>query len=339
MNLKLSKIIKWKCKGEHQMTKKIVVLILAVIVILIVVIIFMYLYKPYKTKAFSRDVLMPSSSEDVPNPIVTDSLIKSSSLVDVTHFHSGNLKVSLSNPMNLKHQACEGMKDEEMTLPIFFYLLKHEKYGYFLIDSGCDLSYEKDPYGSVKGLLVSSVMPEIELESSLAIENQLSQEELQKINAVFLTHLHFDHTAGLPALTGDIPYIAGKGERSYFMKGILESNHFNGNDTIYTIDFDADYVQDFPIGKAVDLFGDNTVWAISTPGHSEGHISYLVNSKEGPILIAGDACILNQSIELGVGSGTCAMDVDLAQKTLDKIMLFLEQNTDVTVWCGHDFPK
>lgn len=294
-------------------------------------------HKAYKTKKFSRSILSPDLNA-IDN---TDSnnLIISSPLVDVKYIHSGNLEVSLSNPLNLKNPSCSGMKNEEMRIPVFAYLLHHKKYGYFLIDSGCDTSFADNAYGSMKGLLLSSFVPKTKLESSDAIENQLPDDILNNIKAVFFTHLHPDHTSGLAALPDNLTYIAGKGEKSYSIKGLIDFNHFRKSDTINLIDFDEDNSKTFPIGKAIDIFGDQTVWVISTPGHSKGHVSYLINREERPVLIAGDACILNKSLEIGVSSGTSSTDIEQDQKTISKICAFIKSNPNVEVWCGHDFPK
>ena len=292
----------------------------------------------YTTKVFKRDILVPNV-EPLQNFTLSKNIIKCSSLVYVRPIHSGNLKVSLSNTMNLNHPSNSGLRDEEIMVPIFAYLLHHEKYGYFLIDSGCESSYADNPYGPMKGLLFPKVMPQTILRPNEAIEKQLPEPVLKQIQAVFFTHLHFDHTSGLPALPKNLIYVAGKGEKSYSIKWLLEPHHFKNGDVIYLIDFGSKSTQTFPIGRAVDLFGDQTLWAISTSGHSKGHISYLINSKDGPILIAGDACIRNKSLEIGVGPGTSSCDIAKAQRTLDKICAFVKSNPTVKVWCGHDFPK
>lgn len=292
----------------------------------------------YKSKIYTRNILVPNSNLSQ-NLKFSDNIIRKSSLVDVRIIHSGNLRVKLSNTINLRHPACSGMKDKEITAPIFAYLLHHEKFGYFLIDSGCESSYVNNPYGPMKGLLFPMVMPKTELEPSESIDSQLSKTVLEHIRGVFFTHLHFDHTSGLPALPENLIYIAGKGEIAYSIKWLLEPNHFKRKDTIHMIDFNTKSSQIFPIGKSVDIFGDQTVWAISTPGHSKGHISYLINSKDGPVLIAGDACIRNKSLEIGVGPGTSSFNIAKAQQTLDKICAFVKSNPTVKVWCGHDFPK
>lgn len=292
----------------------------------------------YKSKVYTRNILVPNS-ESSQNSEFSENIIKGSSLVDIHMIHSGNLRVTLSNTINLHHPSCSGMDDKEISVPIFAYLLHHEKYGYFLIDSGCESSYVNNPYGPMKGLLFPIVMAKTELEPNESIENQLSKTVLEHLRAVFFTHLHFDHTSGLPALPENLIYIAGKGEKSYSIKWLLEPNHFKRKDTVYMIDFNTKSSQTFPIGKSVDIFGDQTLWAISTPGHSKGHISYLINSKDGPVLITGDACIRNKSLEIGVGPGTSSFNTAKAQRTLDKICAFVKGNPTVKVWCGHDFPK
>lgn len=320
------------------MIKRTIVIIFIIVLLLIVCYIILSLNcKAYHTKDFNRSIL----SLDLQNleTAESDNLIISSTLVDVKYIHSGNLKVSLSNPLNLNHPSCSEMKDEKIQIPIFTYLLHHQKYGYFLIDTGCETSYTDNVYGPMKGLLISFFVPETDLEPNNAIENQIPEDVLNNIKAVFFTHLHYDHTSGLNALPDNLTYIAGKGEKYYSIQWLLEPNHFKRSDTIYMIDFDKEIAKTFPIGKAIDIFGDQTVWAISTPGHTKGHISYLVNTEDKPVLIAGDACILNKSLELGAGPGTSSADIKLAQKSLDKICTFVRNNTNVEVWCGHDFPK
>lgn len=180
-------------------------------------------------------------------------------------------------------------------------------------------------------------MAETILYPDFAIEKQIS-DILKDINGVFFTHLHFDHTSGLPALPDHLLYIAGKGEKSPSSKWLLESNHFKKNDLIYLLDFSSELAQKEPFGNAIDIFGDQSLWAMSTPGHSKGHVSYLVNTKENPILIAGDAVTTNMSMELAVGPGTASDNIEVAQKTFDRIYRFVNEHPEVTMWPGHDFP-
>lgn len=103
-----------------------------------------------------------------------------------------------------------------------------------------------------------------------------------KLTAVYFTHMHVEHTAGAPALPKDIPYIAGKGTLANSYADIfgLCMKHLDGIEAISEIDFSAQ-PEVAGLGRVFDIFGDGTVWAIHTPGHSAGHMSFLVNTKEG----------------------------------------------------------
>ncbi len=291
----------------------------------------------YKTKSFSSSLFsnysLKSEFKEISNK---KDFLKSSSSITAKLIYSGELKTHLSTAINLKHPSCSGLKDKEISVPIFAYLIYHEKFGHFLIDSGCDSSYINNPYGKMKVSLISKFVPKTILRPEDAIDKQIENYR-NDIKGVFFTHLHLDHTSGLSALPDNILYFSGKGEKPLLIKWLLEPNDFKSNDTMYILDFDSVQAQSTPLGKAIDIFGDQSFWAISTPGHTKGHISYLVNTKEHPILIAGDACCISLSIEKGVGpSGS---DTALGQKTFENMMQFLKDNQEVKLWIGHEFPK
>ncbi len=304
---------------------KILKVLLCILLPLIIIVFFLYLNRiPYKVKAFTRDIFSASDPSE------------RSSQISVKRMHSGDIKVPLSNPLNLKHPACSEIKDKEITVPVFAYLIHHEKYGYFLIDSGCDSSYVNDPHGPMNGLLINSFVPETTLRPEDSIEKQLGDIK-KEIRGVFFTHLHPDHTSGLRVLSENITYVAGKGEESLQIKWIFEANHFRKTDTVYMLDFNSKESKNHSIGKAIDIFGDGSLLAISTPGHTKGHVSYLVNNKDHPVLVSGDAICVNMSMEVGVGPGTCCSDTEVAQKTFERIYRFAKDNPEVEIWAGHDY--
>ena len=91
-----------------------------------------------------------------------------------------------------------------------------------------------------------------------------------------------------------------------------------------------------PLGPALDIFGDGSFWAVSTPGHTEGHVSYLVNGKEDLFLIVGDACIITYGLDSGIGPGTYSSNIELAQATLNKIIEFHKNYPQVKLAFGHE---
>ena len=315
------------------MKPKFIILIATLLILAVLASIILSNFTVYKTQIFNRATLFPGGSKNINN-----NCLKTEAIITAKPIHSGDLIVMLSNPVNLEHPAYAGIKDRQITVPVFAYLVHHEKYGYYLIDSGCEESYVGNPYGPMKGLLVSKVVPQTLLNPDNAIEKQLS-DVLDEINGVFFTHLHFDHTSGLPALPCGLDYFAGKNEQSFNIKWLLEANHFKNYDVIYQFDFESNDAQELSVGKAIDVFGDYSFWAISTSGHSKGHVSYLVNTSDHPVLIAGDACITNKNLEKGVGSGTSSGDRETDQNTVEKIKEFIDSHSEIEVWPGHDYPK
>ena len=286
----------------------------------------------YKTAIFNREKIFTGAPQTTG---YTGDFLSTTSEITVTAIHSGDLSVMLSNPVNLTHPAMAGVEDRPVTVPVYAYLIHHEKYGYFLIDSGCCGTYADAPYGTMSGPLVSRFVPQTQMDPNDAIEVQLA-DILPSLKGVFFTHLHFDHTSGVPDLPPDLLYFAGEGEMSVNITGLLEANHFDSTDVIYLFDFEKG--RELPAGQAIDIFGDQSLWAISTPGHSAGHVSYLINTPDHPILIAGDAITTNDCLALGVSSGTSSSNQEKDQKTVDLLEAFLKEYPEVEVWCGHDEP-
>lgn len=319
------------------MIKHIVIACSALVVIFIGYSIYQLNTTIYQTKPFNRSIFSPQNTVLASKSVFSSkNYLSSPSEITVKQIHSGDLQVPLSNPLNLKHPSSVGLKDENITIPVFAYLIHHEKYGYFLIDSGCEASYVNKPYGTIKGLILPFVMVKTTLKSENSIDIQISK-EINDLKGVFFTHMHFDHTSGLKALPDKLMYIADKRDKFINIKWLLESDHFSKSDIVYALDFNSDLSQELPLGKAIDIFGDQSLWAVSTPGHSKGHISFLVNTKEQPVLITGDAVNLKRSLELGVGPGSSSDDIDLAQKTFETISDFIKKNPDVKVFLGHDY--
>src|SRR6185369_12068354 len=73
---------------------------------------------------------------------------------------------------------------------------------------------------------------------------------------------------------------------------------FSGKPRVKTLEY-AGVPPMPPLGPAIDLVGDGSLWAISTPGHTPDHSSYLVNS-DPPVLLVGDASHFAWAFEQGI---------------------------------------
>jgi glyoxylase-like metal-dependent hydrolase (beta-lactamase superfamily II) len=254
--------------------------------------------------------------------------------ITIRTYSTGINQTTLGGIMNLEHEKAQNIADKVIDIPVNVGLVQHQDFGAYLIDAGLDASYVDNPYGTNKGIMVEPYLAKGSQEPNTHIAAILEQEKIQ-LQGIFLTHLHQDHTAGIVDLPKDIPYVAGKHERYVNYRFFMQSDHLAGIDALYEIDF-AEGIDLPPLGKAVDLFGDGSLWAISSSGHSAGHMILLINGIDEQILFTGDACNDHYQFEMGIGPGFYSSDLEGGQKALERIILFKERYPEVKLVYGHD---
>jgi glyoxylase-like metal-dependent hydrolase (beta-lactamase superfamily II) len=179
--------------------------------------------------------------------------------------------------------------------PFLWYLLRHPNEGAILVDTG--LPAPGEGFGRAAGVLFRGLEPAGE-----TFEEQLRTRgvEPRDVALVVMTHLHADHTGGMPLLT-KAEFVIGRRE----WRAVTEQNplkvgavgaHLPPADRVRQIDFEADGAPHGAFTSTVDLLGDGSVRLLSTPGHSPGHLSVLVERGGRPLLIVGDAAYTTESI-------------------------------------------
>ena len=148
--------------------------------------------------------------------------------------------------------------------------------------------------------------------------------------------MHPDHIAGLRDLPVEIPVVVGKGEIEDYEPD-LYGNFLGDVKTVYEIDFqDSDTIS--PFSNCADLLGDGSLWAISTPGHTRGHMSFVVNGLKGPKLLTMDVAFIQENISYGVAPSDYTWDVAEAQRSLDLLNSFIKLFRGIEVITGHELP-
>lgn len=252
--------------------------------------------------------------------------------VTLESFKTGTVNIDRRGTINTEHPEAGYIKDEVLNVPIISHLIHHKELGDFLLDAGLDKSYADDPYGGVKGEFADEFFQEKN-------ENIKFHLDSKKINlkGIFLSHLHSDHIAGIRELPKNILYLVGKGKIEQYQPAMY-GNFLKGVETVYELDF-LKLEKIPPLGHCADLLGDGSIWAVSTPGHTKGHISYLINGLEGPIFLTMDACFIQDNLKLKIAPSDYTWDINMAQKTLEMIIEFLEDYPEVRVICGHECPR
>ena len=259
-----------------------------------------------------------------------ETIFKNPAPVDVQTYQTGSVLIDLDgtfNPNHLRSPRISGTVE----VPILSHFVTHEKLGNFLLDAGLDKSYYRDPYGGVE----TPQKEEYIQDKNQNIGYQLG-DNASKLNAVFLSHMHPDHIAGMRDIPGEIPVILAKGELEDYEPD-LHGDFLKDVETVYEIDFsDSESISPFP--KCADLLGDGSLWAISTPGHTRGHISFVVNGLAGPKLFTMDVAFIQENISYGVAPSDYTWNVDEAQSSLDMLNNFIKLFRGIEVTAGHALP-
>lgn len=262
-----------------------------------------------------------------------DDVFNNGAKLELETIKTGTIKTNLSKNMNLDNPEAEGMADQEIIVPVLSHLIKHEKYGYYLIDTGFDNSFYKKIGGSFKGILKNKYFKDRYMQNKNEGIDYVLKNSNIKVSGVFLTHMH-EHAAALSSLSDNITVIYGMGEKEINYFPLVYSRFLKSKDKQYINFHNATAM---PIlGKCVDIFGDGSLFAIHTPGHTDGHISYLLNCNENPVLITGDACVTEKGFELGIEPGNNSKDIETAKDSFKKLKEFKNKYPNIEVIYGHE---
>jgi glyoxylase-like metal-dependent hydrolase (beta-lactamase superfamily II) len=248
---------------------------------------------------------------------------------------TGKLVIHNKFMLNFDNPEAGNVKKGVVKVPVYCNLVHHEREGYFLVDAGLDRSYQTNPYGSIKGVLKKFLWPVKSYQNKGEDIASLLAERKINVKGVFFSHMHADHISGVRDLHKDIKLFVDKDESDYTLGPLFNHNVLDGFTTLYTFDFLA--AQEMaPLGLCIDVFGDGSFWAIRTSGHRKGHVSYLVNGKNGTFLLTGDACDLKIGFEKGIGPGFGSYNKKDAQQSLNRIIAFSCRYPQVTVIFSHE---
>ena len=109
----------------------------------------------------------------------------------------------------------------------------------------------------------------------------------------------------------------------------------DGLGPLHTWDFDHAPAAD-PFPAAIDILGDGSLWALSTPGHTPGSTAYLALTTAGPVLFTGDACHTWWGWNHGVEPGTFTADAPTGIESLAHLKALVAAHPQIRVFPGHE---
>lgn len=250
---------------------------------------------------------------------------------------SADWEVPLSGLLDLDDPKARaaGLRDRAEPIQIFFHAIEHPDHGLFIVDTGVERALRDAPEdAAIQGLVASQMHME-----KLAIHAPLSDWLAGRpLAGVLLTHLHLDHILAMPDVPAGTPIYAGPGETrardflNLFVRGTTD-RLLKGQAPIQEWAFQPDPSGTF--AGLLDVFGDGSVWALWSPGHTPGSTAYVVRTPEGSVLLTGDVCHTRWGWDNGVGPGTYSADRETGSVSLAALQALAGRHPQLDVRLGH----
>lgn len=211
--------------------------------------------------------------------------------------------------------------------PILAYLIETTS-GRILYDVGCDYRKLTDP--TLPTRYFDSMRATVEvpkMQASQRIPHYLARLGLTPadIDLVFISHLHFDHAGGLCDLPGCEVHVHREellAAQTGLDGGIFADELANSMQWRLQTD-------EYELASGIH--------AITTPGHTAGHMSLFIRLPKGrPVILCGDAADLNENLTDEIAPGCCWQDnVEQALASIRKLKA-LAHTECAQLWPNHD---
>jgi glyoxylase-like metal-dependent hydrolase (beta-lactamase superfamily II) len=158
------------------------------------------------------------------------------------------------------------------------------------------------------------------------------------LKGVFLTHIHLDHVSGFPDIPKDVPVYIGphEAEATLFWNLFAQGTNnrlLEGRPPLQELQIPKD--EDGTFEGVIDVCGDSSYFAILSPGHTAGHISFLARTTAGPVLMTGDTCHTRWGWDNGVEPGSLLSERKRSRKNLLALKALSERHPKMVVNLGH----
>ena len=259
-------------------------------------------------------------------------------MIKIHVLQTGRVSVDIGVPLKQKNPlAVTGFfrsAKHRVWLPVTTYLIEHPN-GLVLIDTGWHTSKRNITVKRKFGLLPISYA---NLPKGMAINEQLERlaYKTSDLDYVFISHMDGDHIDGLRLVKDAKNIMVSREEwqdsqsKKYGYR--YHSEVWNGVD-VGTFEFANSGIG--PFGKSFDVFGDGSIQLVSTPGHSHGLFTTLIQGKEKFVAIIGDTGYMKKSWE-EIWLPGLTVDKDAATRSLKWVQNLSKKQNCEAILATHD---
>jgi glyoxylase-like metal-dependent hydrolase (beta-lactamase superfamily II) len=183
---------------------------------------------------------------------------------------------------------------------------------------------------------------DLEMKPEQAVAAQLRELGIEpsSVKTVIMTHLHPDHASAISDFpeatflvsTAEWEAATHGGPRDGYVK-----RQFDHGFDYRLVDFEANDANSFSgFARSFDVFGDGSVRIAFTPGHTAGHMSVVVQTAHGEVLLAADAMFMRRTLE-EEHLPHFLFDEHLFRRSLREIKQYVKETPDAVVVPGHDW--
>ena len=225
----------------------------------------------------------------------------------------------------------------KVTCPCVAFVVQHPSEGVILVDTGMHADAATDlrgDFGPAMSLMFRGLRPVAPFDEQLRDHGV----DPGAVTRVVMTHLHVDHTSGMRLLPA-ARFVCARDEWAAASRPRASGRGYVGHhlpqeDRMELVD-PAGGDPHGPFARTLDLLGDGSVRLLSTPGHTVGHLSVLLRTERGTVLLAGDAAYTLQSID-EERLPLLTVDDERATASLRELRAFREAEPDAIVVPSHD---
>jgi LDH2 family malate/lactate/ureidoglycolate dehydrogenase/glyoxylase-like metal-dependent hydrolase (beta-lactamase superfamily II) len=162
--------------------------------------------------------------------------------------------------------------------PYLMYLVEHA-HGRVLFDTGPHTRWKSTRDGRIEVGETDDVV-------SMLTRAGVTPEEVEH---VVVSHLHYDHAGGLRFFPHATVWVQAAELRFAYAPAVYQRELYDRDDFDHPLNWRE-------LDGSDDIFGDDAVTIIPTPGHTPGHQSLCVELPSGPLVLAADASYLDAAM-------------------------------------------